>query len=282
MIKWGLAIQGGGIRGAYAAGAVDVLMERELYASFCYGTSAGALVGANYTAHEKGRTLELMLKGMKNPHFASPVQFLKRGNMFNFQWLFKDIQKDFPFNEKFFFHSDTDFYCVSTNCLTGKPVYFSKNDEEIYPALASSCSLPLYTRRPLLVHEVPCLDGGIVERIPFHKMLEDGVTRILVVATRQKGFRYGDVSKLELDICRDRYKNYPQFVEAEIHNHALFNEHMDELEQLEKNGRVTVIWPSSPIDISFFEFREKKIFPLYELGKKDANAILDEFEQSLH
>lgn len=282
MGEWGLAIQGGGIRGAYAAGAVDVLMENELYASFCYGTSAGALVGANYSAHEKGRTLAIMLKAMHDSRFVSFGHFLRKGNFFDFSWLFHDATAIFPFHEERFLESSVDFFAVSTNCLTGEPVYWNKKDSCFYDGLASSCSLPMFTRRPIMVHDIPCLDGGIVERIPFHQMINDNVNPLLVIATRPKGFRYEeDVGGIEKSITKDRYKDYPVFVERAFHHHKRYNEHMEELERLESEGRVIVIWPSKAIDIGFFEWRKKKIMPLYELGKSDCKRLLDKIKKSV-
>ena len=46
--KAALAIQGGGIRGVYASGAVDYLMEKQIEFEYVVGTSAGALNGIDY------------------------------------------------------------------------------------------------------------------------------------------------------------------------------------------------------------------------------------------
>ncbi len=281
MAEWGLAIQGGGIRAAYAAGAVDALMENGQFASICYGTSAGALIGANYSARELGRTLAIMLKAMHDPRFVSLGHFLTKGNFFDFSWLFHDATTLFPFNEERFFHSSTDFYAVSTNCVSGEAIYWSKNDERFYDGLASSCSLPMFTKKPIMVHNVPCLDGGIVERIPFHKLLKDNVNPLVVVTTHPKGFRYGEISPIEKSIVKDRFKEYPVFVKCALQNHILYNEHMKELERLEDDGRAIVVWPSKEIDIGFFEWRKKKIMPLYELGKKDCEQLLDKIKKTV-
>lgn len=283
MKEWGLAIEGGGIRGAYAAGVTDVLMENNLYASFCYGTSAGALIGANYTAHESGRTIDLMLNAMHNPKFASPINLWKKGNVFDFDWLFHRITNRFPFDEKTFHSSSTDFFAVSFNCLTGNPIYWNKNDPEFYAGLASSCSLPLYTTKPIFVHGTPCLDGGLCERVPFHQMLLEKRKNIVVIATRPRGFRYEKgISEKEKRAVERRYKDYPKLLEVETNNHFIYNQHMDELEHLEDSGRLIVVWPSKPLNISFFEFRKKKILPLYELGRSDCLALLDKIQKSIH
>lgn len=278
--RWGLAIEGGGIRGAYAAGVIDALLENHLFADVCYGTSAGALVGSNYAAREEGRTIALMLKAMHNPRFASPLNLWLKGNVFDFSWLFYHATKRFPFDERTFHESSTDFFAVATHCETGKPIYWNKNDEEFYEGLAASCSLPLYTNKTIFVHGIPCLDGGVCERVPFHKMLLDGLENIVVVTTRPRGFRYDGIKNDEKSLQK-RYKNYLNLLKANRDNYLIYNRHMEELERLEDEGRVIVVWPSRPLNISFFEFRKKKIMPLYELGKSDCYKLLDKIKKSI-
>ena len=48
MEKWALAMEGGSLRCMFSAGAVDVMMERQLWANGVFGVSAGALTGVNY------------------------------------------------------------------------------------------------------------------------------------------------------------------------------------------------------------------------------------------
>ena len=47
MEKWALAMEGGSLRCMFSAGAVDVMMERQLWANGVFGVSAGALTGVN-------------------------------------------------------------------------------------------------------------------------------------------------------------------------------------------------------------------------------------------
>ena len=280
--KVGIAIEGGGIRGVYAAGVVDALMENNIYPDVIYGTSAGALVGANYAAKQKGRTVKLMIKAFHSPSFISPLNYYLKGNVFNFDWLFNKATKYFPFAEDVFYNSEIDFYATSTDCNKGKPIYWNKKDKEFYKGLASSCSLPLYTKKPIYVHDVPCLDGGLCERIPFHKMLEDEVPNIIVIATRPKGFRYGKVKESEIKKVNKKYIDYPNLLLLEKNNHDIFNAHMEELENLDSKNRVITIWPSKQLNIGFFELRKNKILAIYELGRNDAKTYLDKIKKTMH
>ena len=43
--KFGIVMEGGGMRGLYTAGVIDVLMENDIYADSAVGVSAGAVFG---------------------------------------------------------------------------------------------------------------------------------------------------------------------------------------------------------------------------------------------
>ena len=47
-MKTGIVLEGGGKRGIYAAGVLDVLLEHNIVADGLIGTSAGAVNGCSY------------------------------------------------------------------------------------------------------------------------------------------------------------------------------------------------------------------------------------------
>lgn len=71
----GLSRSGGGTRAAYAGGALEVLLKRRLYASLAIGTSAGALLTADYTSRDEGRNYKI-LTGAMGSSFARLGYFL--------------------------------------------------------------------------------------------------------------------------------------------------------------------------------------------------------------
>ena len=50
-----ILLEGGSLRGLYTAGALDILMEHDLYFPAVAGVSAGALNAYNYVAHQPGQ-----------------------------------------------------------------------------------------------------------------------------------------------------------------------------------------------------------------------------------
>ena len=55
MIKTGLVLEGGGMRGLFTAGILDVLMENNVTFDGVVGVSAGATFGCNFISHQIGR-----------------------------------------------------------------------------------------------------------------------------------------------------------------------------------------------------------------------------------
>lgn len=56
-MKTGLVIEGGGVRGIYAAGVLDQLMEMDLHFDGVIGVSAGAIHGCSFLSGQKGRSI---------------------------------------------------------------------------------------------------------------------------------------------------------------------------------------------------------------------------------
>ena len=56
-IKTGLVLEGGGMRGLFTAGVLDVFMERGLKFDGLIGVSAGACFGCNYKSGQAGRVM---------------------------------------------------------------------------------------------------------------------------------------------------------------------------------------------------------------------------------
>lgn len=278
MDKWALVVQGGGTRAAYAGGALEVLLKHHLYASLAVGTSAGALLTADYTSRDEGRNYKILTEAMKNPSFARLGYFFsKKGNFFNFEWLFKELPMSLPFNLPVFIKSETDFYCCTTSLETGKACYFNKRERNFFDALAASCSMPLYTRKPVMVDGHPYLDGGVVARIPFNKAKEEGYSKIVVIATRERGFLYPHNGKEMTgeSLLLSRFKKYPAFMEANRKSKKDFNSQFIALQELANKGDIFLLAPSVTPTLGHASRSVKKIEELYHLGEQDMENSLD-------
>ena len=57
MTEAGLVLEGGATRGVFTSGALDYLMEKDLYFSYVVGVSAGSCNAVDYVSKQIGRGL---------------------------------------------------------------------------------------------------------------------------------------------------------------------------------------------------------------------------------
>jgi len=81
-MKTGLVLEGGGVRGIYTAGVLDVFMENGIEFDGVIGVSAGACFGCNYKSGQTGRTLRYNLKYCKDPRMAGFRSLLLTGDIY--------------------------------------------------------------------------------------------------------------------------------------------------------------------------------------------------------
>ena len=176
-IKAALVLQGGGARGAFTSGVLDVFMEHGLDFPYVIGTSAGALCACNYISGDKGRNRFVCTELLTDPKFVSVRNLLFKRTAFNFNYLFFTVPKDiYPFSEEKFLKDERPFFAACTSMKTGEAIYFDKrkmDPKDFYTALSASASLPLLAK-PVNVAGEKCLDGGPAAAVPFHKPFEDG------------------------------------------------------------------------------------------------------------
>ena len=263
-----LVLQGGGTRGAFVSGALDVLMENGIYFGYVIGTSAGALNMVNYVSKDIGRSRIILTQTMHDPKFVSVRNWLHGRGMFNFPYLFHTVPKtSVPFNAKAFNESPIRALAATACLETGKPEYFEKGKtKDFYKAVAASSSLPLIAK-PVRIDEKHYLDGGIGAAIPFRKPLEDGFKKIVLIETRQPGFRKSKKTSHKL-LSRILYRKYPNFVKAYKTRHDDYNADMEELDRIHEEGKVFRIRPKDAPNVKMVEKDQDKLEELYQKGRE--------------
>ncbi|MFA5282979.1 MAG: patatin family protein [Bacilli bacterium] len=278
-----LVLQGGGIRGAYTAGVLDVLMEHNFWADYVLGVSAGAMNGMNYVSKQIGRSKSIFIELSSNKKIYSLKNILKCGSIYNFDYLFSGIKEVIvPFDYERFYENKMRYIACATNLETGRPIYFEKGcaEYDIDLAIKASASLPLVSK-PVFVGDTPCLDGGVSATIPLKKAMEDGNKKIVVIMTRDASFQKDENKKNHLSIAKRRYRDYPHFLEAYRNQNSLYNNCLKYVGECEQKGMVFVIRPKSPIAIDDVRDKEK-IISLYEKGRNDCHNLLTKLEVYLH
>ena len=80
-LKTGLVLEGGGVRGIYTAGVLDVFMTAGLTFDGLMGVSAGAIHGCSFLSQQQGRSIRYYRKYVSDPRFMSIRSWLRTGDI---------------------------------------------------------------------------------------------------------------------------------------------------------------------------------------------------------
>ena len=245
-MKKGLVLEGGGIRGIFSAGVMDVLMEEGIVFDGAIGVSAGAAFGCNYKSKQPRRAVRYNLKYAKDPRYSSVRSLLKTGDLFNAQFCYHDIpEKLYPFDWKTFRENPMKFYLVCTDVETGKPVYhLCDNDSEwqMLEWFRASGSMPLVSR-VVEIGDQKLLDGGITDSIPLRFMESKGYERNVVILTRPADYVKEPASLMR--VMNRVLHQYPETLKAIENRHNVYNETVAYIRQREAGKYAFVIRPEA-------------------------------------
>ncbi len=276
-MKTGLVLEGGGKRGIYTAGVLDIFMEQGISFDGVIGVSAGAIHGCSFVAEQIGRSIRYNLEYGNDYRFMSLRSWLLTGNIVDVKFCYHDLpEKLDPFDNQAFESSATKFYVVCSNVETGKPEYIQcHNMTSEIDFLRASASLPVVSRI-VKVGEKKLLDGGICDSIPVQAFMNMGYDKNVVILTRPRGYRKRP-ARLQW-LTKFVYRKYPNFVNAVLNRHEMYNHELDEIERLEKEGKIFVLRPSEKINISKMEADLNVVKDMYNLGRRDAQSALTQIK----
>ncbi len=278
-VKTGLVLEGGGMRGIYTAGVLDVFMEQNITFDGVVGVSAGAIHGCSYVAGQRGRSIRYYRKYCRDKRFMSFANVFRHGELVDTQFCYHEIpEKLDPYDYEAFNRSETAFYAGCSNLETGRCECIRITDmKEQVDVLRASASLP-FVSHTVRYDGKRLLDGGCTDSIPIRELLKMGYTRNVAVLTRHEGY----VKKPERSpLAFLRYGRYPRFVAAMNHRYKTYNQTVKLIRKLEQEGRVFVICPSRELTISRTSSDPDELQEVYDLGRADAEKKLEDLKAFL-
>lgn len=278
-MKLGLVLEGGGMRGIYTCGILDVMIEKGFEPDVLCGTSAGALFGINLPSKQKGRAYRYNYKHCVDPNYVSLRSLIKTGNMVNVDFAYNRIPNELaPFDEETYEKSKTKVFATVTNVRTGKAEYkLIENCYEQIDWLRASGSLPFISHR-VRINGEEYLDGGLVDNIPLDKAFEEGCDKVVVVLTRPMEFRMNEPLYLPSKIFYPKEKNLQAALKVRNEN---YHKRLAQIRALQKEGKIFVFSPQTILPIRRLERNPMHIKAIYKIGLRDATTRWQELEEYL-
>lgn len=279
MSKTGLVLEGGGMRGLFTAGILDVLMENNVTFDGVVGVSAGATFGCNFISHQIGRSLRYNMSQCKNPKYMGIRSLIKTGDFVGGEYAYHVLPTQLDvFDFEAFEKNPTEFHIVATNVRTGEPVYrrLDKVDYTGMEWIRASASIPIISR-PVVIGDLALLDGGVADSIPLKYFENEGFTKNIVILTQPKELKK-KLTKL-MPVFKATMRKYPAIIEGMSKRHLMYNRELDYITQQQEEGKCMVICPSDTLPIGRTEQTPKKMQFVYDMGRKAGEENLAAIRQ---
>ena len=287
-----LVLEGGGYRGVFTAGVLDVLMEHGLtnFASV-WGTSAGALNASSFKSRQIGRTIRIMLSFRDDRRLMSFFSLATTGNITGGDFLYHTVQDEIdPCDIATFNNNPMRMYVCASDVVFGIPHYFEvKSLPDDVDMIRASSSLPLVSTA-VEIGEHRYLDGGTTDSVPVEMALgmksapetEDyePAGRAVVVLTQHREYEKG--KQLErMAVLSRRYKEFPLYMDALNTRAERYMQQRERIWDLEREGRILVLAPETPVTVATNEHAGEPLLTLYLLGRRQVERRIDEIQEFL-
>ncbi len=278
----GLVLEGGGFRGMFTAGVLDVFMERGLQGfSSAWGVSAGVLMATSYLSGQLGRSCRINLAFRDDKRYMSTYQLAKTGNIVGTSFLYGEVQNDIdPFDYDAFNANPTRLFATVSDVTFGTPDYIEITSlPEQMDYVRASASLPVVSRM-VKVDGRLLLDGGTTDSVPLERALrEPGCSRAVVVLTQERSYRKGAASLMPA--ARKLYEDFPYYLQAIETRPERYNAQREYIWAQEQAGNAFILAPERPVSVANMEHDGAKLLDLYLQGRTVALKRWDALQEFL-
>lgn len=273
-MKTGLVLEGGGVRGIYTAGVLDLFMEHGITFDGVIGVSAGAIHGCSYLSNQKGRSIRYYKKYCNDPRFMSFKSWIKTGDIVGADFCYHQLPDKLDvYDHEAFYKNTSDFFVTCSNVETGKAEYIQIKDMKTQiDALRASASLP-YFSRIVEINGKKYLDGGCTDSIPIEAFLNMGYEKNVVILTRDATYRKKPEKAI---LSKLFYHKFPAFTNALLNRYHSYNQTVEKIMELEKEGNIFVIRPQEALNIGRMEKNPINVQRVYDIGYADGQRYLND------
>ncbi len=270
---------GGGMRGIYAAGVLEKLMDEQIQVDLCIGVSAGSANLATYIANQKGRLYAYYHDYASRQEYGSVHNYLTKRSYFDMDYIYSTLSNtggEYPLDYPALEHSPIELVTVATNALTGRAAYFTKErmHQDDYSLMKGSCSVP-YLCTTSNIANVPYCDGTVSDPIPVQKALELGADKIVILFPRPVE---NDEPNKMMDLAMNMLahnshygRTFPAVGQTLKKRRDRNNESLQLALKLQEEGKLLFIYPKTLHEVNSLGGSPESLQALYDEGYQDGS-----------
>lgn len=279
-VKTGLVVEGGGTKIAYTGGVLQCFLEQGIDIPYCVGISAGAMMLLPYVSRQPGRLRLTGVDAASRKDLIGLKPIMEEGSLFALEKTAQFIQEKMPLDYETFFSSPTQLDIGVYDMKTRKTRYYGKEYVDASDdLLIASCSLLLLSK-PKQFDGNTVIDAGLTDMIPVSQALKAGCEKVIVVSTKEEGYRRKKAPWWQLMGARLVYHDR-QITEDFRNRHIHYEEQWQIIHDLEKEGKALVLRPHQDYGITRYTTDREKLDAWFKLGYAETLERLGEIRAFL-
>lgn len=271
-----LVVEGGAMRGIFAAGVLDHFLEHDYNPfNFAVGVSAGATNLIGYLAGDLGRNHTVITTYATRPEFIRPRALLSNTeHICNVAWLWFTSFDEVPLSFDRYVERNIPLHTVCTRVDTGEPCYTVINDQNLHHAIPASCAIPVVFREFPELEGNAMTDGGVSDSIPVRYAYDKGARDITVVLSRPLGYRMRESRTPWL--ANWLLKQHPALCMAVHSRYQRYNDALDFIANPPADCKVRIIAPDKRFNVGRFTRDLRKLDNGFKHGTEKAKTYLEQ------
>ncbi|APR86688.1 hypothetical protein A7982_12037 [Minicystis rosea] len=269
-------MEGGGLRGAFGAGALAELHRAGSRAPIfddVIAVSSGAPTAAYMAAGQMDDAIRIWEDHTHGNKLVSPANLLRGAPILDVDGLVHVFDRHVPLDRRKLAAAAMRCWVLVTNCTTGDAELVRATESNALELLRATMALPVAYGKVVKVDGVPYVDGGVAEVVPIDRALGLARDTTVVVLTNPHGYRRKTMRALSYLMART-YPRYPALARPLAARSATANAALDRIDELERRGLVSVIRPSAPLPATRLTTKRADILATIEAGRQAARAWL--------
>ncbi|MFA0438548.1 patatin family protein [Vibrio sp. 10N.286.49.C2] len=192
--QYSLIVQGGGQKGAFAAGVLDKFIDAKFDPFSLYiGTSAGALNVSSFVTQQKGLGLDFILNYTTRGRFFDVNKLLQKQQPMDLDWAFEFVNTgefplDIPKGKIQLGDNKVALACI-TDVEDLQDYYYPIFADNWFDVLRATCAIPMLYYHDIEFDGKKWVDGGVSATIPVQESCRRGINNMVVISTIPEGNR---------------------------------------------------------------------------------------------
>lgn len=259
-----LVVEGGAMRGIFAAGVLDAFMQEEYNPfSFTIGASAGASNLLGYLAKQPKRSYQIITDLGTTKDFFSPTRFVKGGHLTDVKWLSETSLQQYPLHLEQLLNN-IPLFAATTDIETGQANYFKVTKDNLLNVMEATTALPVAYR------ETPCFggscftDGAVADSIPVKEAYRRGARDITVILSHPLSYSMPESNSHW--IMKRLLSDNPVVADALKTRAKRYNQALDFIRFPPQDAKVRVIAPPEGFPVKRLTRKREVLDTGYQMG----------------